>query len=197
MCSFLQEHEMDTQQVDCIHLYVWCLISETTYSTVLYEGHNIKDISNFKFLQSHKEQMPWSRVLLKKFSCTNSQNFLPSVEAKHSLSCSQEPALNRMNPVDTPPLNFLNIQINITLPPILRSSKWSFSFRLSNWNLVCTSFHPHVYYKQCLPHPPQFDSCNIWWREQIMKLLVIQFSSIISSASYFQIPSEVTKNTSG
>jgi hypothetical protein len=65
---------------------------------------------------------------------------------------------------------------------MLRSSKWFLPFRFSDYNFICIS---HL---SCLPHtppphPPWFDyPNNTWWRMQIMKVLIMQFSP---SSCYF------------
>ena len=47
------------------------------------------------------------------------------------------PILSQIDPVHAP-TSFLKIHLNITVPPIPGSSKWSFSFRFPHKNPVCT-----------------------------------------------------------
>jgi hypothetical protein len=85
------------------------------------------------------------------------------------------PILSQMHPVHTLPTYFLKLHPNIILPFMLRSSKQSLPFRISNQNFVCISHLPHACYITCPYHPPSFDHPNnIWWSIQGMKLLSMQ-----------------------
>jgi len=53
-------------------------------------------------------------------------------------------------------------------------------FRFSDYNFLCISHVTHMSYMPCLSHLPQSDHPNyIWWRVQIMKLLITQLSPFI------------------
>jgi hypothetical protein len=66
-----------------------------------------------------------------------------------------------------------------------RSSKWSPPLMLSSQTFVYISHLSHAIYMPRQSPPPWFDHPNnIWWRVQIMKLLIMQFSS----ASCHSIP---------
>jgi hypothetical protein len=57
------------------------------------------------------------------------------------------------------------------------TSKWSFTLRVSNQNFVRISHLPHARYMPRPSHPPLFDNPNnIWWRVNIMELLIMQCS---------------------
>jgi len=57
---------------------------------------------------------------------------------------------------------------------MFRSSNWSLPFGLYNKNFVCIFRLSQVCYMLCPSHLPWFHhSNNIWWRVQIMKVLII------------------------
>jgi hypothetical protein len=56
-----------------------------------------------------------------------------------------------------------------------RSSSLSLPLRFSNHIFVPVS--PNAYYIPCKSHHPWFNDPNIWWRVQIMKLLIVLVSS--------------------
>jgi hypothetical protein len=59
-----------------------------------------------------------------------------------------------------------------------RSSQWSLTFGPPNQNPVNTSPLPHAWRMSRPPHPPWFNHPNnILWRIQVMKLIIMQFSS--------------------
>jgi hypothetical protein len=58
------------------------------------------------------------------------------------------------------------------------SSQWSLTFGPPNQDPVNTSPLPHACYMSHPPHPPWFNHPNnIQWRIQVMKFIIIQFSS--------------------
>jgi hypothetical protein len=85
--------------------------------------------------------------------------------------------LSHMNQHYTTPSCSSKIYFNIIFPPTSRSSKWSLSFWISHQNRMCIPLLPHVCYIPVLSHPPWLDHSNyIWWRVQIMKFIIVQFS---------------------
>jgi hypothetical protein len=64
---------------------------------------------------------------------------------------------------------------NIILPSTLRSSKWFLPFRFSNHNIVCIYHLSHPCYMSRPSHTHWIDRPNnIWWRVQVMKLIIMQ-----------------------
>jgi hypothetical protein len=70
---------------------------------------------------------------------------------------------------------------------MLRSSKWSLSFRYSSQNPTCISLLLHTSHMPHPSHPPwRYDPNNIWW-EQMMKLLSVQLNFITTSIKTHQL----------
>jgi hypothetical protein len=87
------------------------------------------------------------------------------------------PVLSHIDPVHALASHFLNIHLNIILPYMPGSYKWSLSLRFSHQNLVYTSTVPHTCYMPCPHNLSQFDHLNnIHWEVQIIKLLIMLFS---------------------
>jgi hypothetical protein len=58
------------------------------------------------------------------------------------------------------------------------SSQLALIFWLSHQYSICIPLLPHSCYMPCPSHPPWLDHSNyIWRRVQVMKLLIMQFSS--------------------
>jgi hypothetical protein len=75
---------------------------------------------------------------------------------------------------------FPKICFNIILPSTSRSSEWSLSYE----NRACIPHLSHVCYMPCPSHPPAvYHSSYIWWRVQVVKLLM-QFSPTSSRMSW-------------
>jgi len=78
-----------------------------------------------------------------------------------------------------PSSHFLESHLNIFLPSMPGSSKWSPSLRFLHQNPVCTSSLPHTCYMPHPSHSSRFDHPNsVWWAIQIIKLLIMQFSPL-------------------
>ena len=95
-------------------------------------------------------------------------------------SLPRVPILSQLDPVHTPTFHFLKIYLNITIPSTPGSQKWYLSLRISNQNPVYAFRLPHTRYMPRPSHSSWFDyPKNIGW-EQLIKLLIMQFSQIFS-----------------
>jgi hypothetical protein len=79
------------------------------------------------------------------------------------------------------PSNVFQIQFNIILSPINSSSKWHLSFLFPHQNSVCTYLLPHKCHMLYLSHFPYLVIQKMWQEVKITKLLITQFSPVISS----------------
>ena len=70
----------------------------------------------------------------------------PNVHYRIRKCPSPVPILSQLDPVHAPTSHFLKIHLNIILPSMPGSPKWSLSFRFSNQNPVYSSRLPHTRY---------------------------------------------------
>ena len=83
------------------------------------------------------------------------------------------PILSQVDPVHTPTSHFLKIHLNIILPSMHGSPKWSLSLRFPHQNPVYTPPLPHTCCILHLSHSQFYHLNNIWWAVKIMKLLIM------------------------
>ena len=112
---------------------------------------------------------PWSRVLLEKLTSSQLVKKFPTFYGTHrSLPHLQVPVTCHLSVswvrsiLTLPPSHFLKIHLDIILPSMPGSSKWSFSLRFPHQNPVYTSPLPHTCY---IPRPSNFswfDHPNTW-----------------------------------
>ena len=91
------------------------------------------------------------------------------------------PILSQLDPVHNPTYHFLKIHLNIILPSMPGSPKWSLSLRFSHLNPIYASPLPHTRYVPYSSHSSLFyHPKNIGWAVQIIKLLIMPFSPLPS-----------------
>jgi hypothetical protein len=118
----------------------------------------------------------YSVILEKQTSSHLVKKFLHFLEIKGSLPHSQVPATcpypepHRSSPCS----QFLKIHLNIILPSMPRSSKWSLLLMFPHQNPVYASPLPHLNYITRPLHYSRFDHPNnIGWGVQTIKLLIM------------------------
>jgi hypothetical protein len=135
------------------------------------------------------------------------QSNTPEDSNLRSSSCSQEPATGPYpEPNESLQSSVPKTHINTIIPSTPTSSEWPRPFKLSNQNFGPISHPSHTFYMPRPSHHPWFDHrTNIWWRVQIMELLITRFfwslpslhpsqDRIFSEASCSQKPSNTQRN---
>jgi len=89
------------------------------------------------------------------------------------------PVLSQIDPVHAPTSHFLKIHLNIIVPSMPGSPKWSVSLRFSHRNPVYASPLPHARYMSRPSHSSQFDHRTI---------LGEQYGSLSSLCSFLHSP---------
>jgi len=70
------------------------------------------------------------------------------------------PILSQLNPVNTSPSHYLNIDFNIIFQAMLRSSELLLSLRSPQRNRICTSHLPHTCYMSRLSRSSRLHHSN-------------------------------------
>jgi hypothetical protein len=96
------------------------------------------------------------------------------------------PILSQLVPVHTPTSHFLKIHLNVILPAMPGTPKWSLSFRISHHNRVYATPLFHALYMPRPSHSSRFYHPNdIGGGVQIVKLLI---TSNVSEVMFLNNP---------
>jgi len=126
---------------------------------------------------------PWNTVLLEKLTSFQLVKKFPAyyVTSKvhyHIHKCLPPvPILSQLDPVHTPTSHLLMIHLNIILPSMPGSPKWSLTFRFPHQNPVYATPLLNVCYMPRSFHSSGFfHSNNFGWGVQFIKLHIMYFS---------------------
>ena len=155
----------------------WSIVS----SCCLHNRHLIS-ISFFKIYNNNNnnnnntcstvllEKLTGSQLVKKFPTFYESRRFITAFTSARHLSLSWASSIKSLPPT----FYFLKIHLNIILPSMSGSPKWSLTLRFPHQNPVYTSVLPHTRY---MPRPshsyPFYRPNNIWWAVQIIKLLIM------------------------
>ena len=111
---------------------------------------------------------PCSRVLLEKLTGSQLVKKFPAFygTTRFSTACTSARHLSPSRAtsiLSMPPSYFLMIQLNIILPSMPVSSKWSLYPRFLHQNPVCTSALPNTCFMPHKSHSSRFDQPNNAW----------------------------------
>ena len=122
----------------------------------------------------------WSRVLTWEANWFSASQEIPrilwnpKVHYRIHKCLPPVPILCQFDPFHTPTSHCLKIYLNIILPSMPGSPKWSLSFRFPHRNPVYVSPLLHTHYMPRPSHSSWFYHVNnIWWAVQIIKLLIL------------------------
>ena len=100
----------------------------------------------------------------------------PKVHYRIHKCLSPVPILSQLDPAHTPKFYFLKIHLNIILPSMSGSPKWSLALRFPHLNLLYASPLHHTPYIPRPSHSSRFNHRNnIGWAIQIIQVPIMQF----------------------
>ena len=163
----------------CVCAYVWIFIGnskkEFDYYLHMVAVTVSRDFYLFTFSLIHSvEQSPWEANWFSASQEIPRLLWNSKIHYRTHKCPPTFPVLGQINPVHVPQSHFLDIDLNIILPFMLGSSKWSLSLRFHRQNHICTPLLPHTCYMPRPPHSSRLDHTNnIWWAVQVIKLLIM------------------------
>jgi len=105
---------------------------------------------------------PWSREANWFSASQEIPRILWSLKVHYRIHMYLPPVavLSQLDPVHASTSHFLKIYVNIFLPSMPASSKWSLSLRRPHQNPVYASPFPYTYYMPCPSHLSRFNHPN-------------------------------------